>query len=226
MKVKLLLGIVLSLFVFQGVKAQESDIQTLIGNVKDADKNPVVGAYVFLDTVKTDVVTNGRGYFQINVPKKIKKIYIVSEEYGILGADYSGEKTLNFMYLINNKNAAIERELIDMGYGNVLKKNVAYSVSKLDLENEKGNAAFSTIFEMIKSRVPGVRVTGNRVIIRGVKTLNSGTDPLFVVDGSVVSDISFIPPNEVKSINVLKDASASIYGARGANGVILITLKR
>ncbi len=63
------------------------------------------------------------------------------------------------------------------------------------------------------------------MIIRGVNTINASSDPLFIVDGVEVPDISNIPPNEVKSISVLKDASASIYGSRGGNGVIIIELK-
>lgn len=58
-----------------------------------------------------------------------------------------------------------------------------------------------------------------------INSLNLSTDPLFIVDGTEVSGISFINPNDVRSINILKDASSSIYGARGANGVILITTK-
>lgn len=225
MKLKLILGLTLLVFMFQGIEAQESDMQTLIGNVKDANKKPVVGAHVFLDTVKTDIVTNGRGYFQVNVPKEVKIIYILSEEYGILGADYSGQKTLNFMYLINDRAAELENELIDMGYGNVLKKNATSSVSQIEYGDEPNSSSFSNIYDMISGRVPGVRVIGNKIVVRGVKTLIASTDPLFVVNGMVRGSIDDIPPSRVKSISVLKDGSAAIYGSRGANGVILITLK-
>ena len=64
-----------------------------------------------------------------------------------------------------------------------------------------------------------------RIIIRGVGSINSSNDPLILVDGSEITDLSTINPNDVKSVNVLKDASSSIYGVRGANGVILITTK-
>jgi TonB-dependent SusC/RagA subfamily outer membrane receptor len=77
---------------------------------------------------------------------------------------------------------------------------------------------------MIQGKVPGVDVVGNKITIRGVGSLNLSSDPLFVVDGVAVSSIDNISPREVKSITVLKGASAAIYGTRGANGVILITL--
>jgi len=64
-----------------------------------------------------------------------------------------------------------------------------------------------------------------RIIIRGIGSINSSNDPLILVDGSEITDLSTINPNDVKSVDVLKDASSSIYGVRGANGVILITTK-
>ena len=79
---------------------------------------------------------------------------------------------------------------------------------------------------MIQGEVPGVTVTGERIIIRGIHTINAGTDPLFVVDGVIVSSISHINPIDVESIDILKGASATIYGINGANGVILISTKK
>jgi TonB-dependent SusC/RagA subfamily outer membrane receptor len=75
---------------------------------------------------------------------------------------------------------------------------------------------------MIKGEVPGVQVNGTSITIRGTGSIMSSTEPLFIVDGIAVNQISDISPVEVKSIEVLKGASASIYGSRGANGVILI----
>ena len=65
----------------------------------------------------------------------------------------------------------------------------------------------------------------NTIIIRGINSIKNNAEPLFIVDGNVVSSIDFIVPNEVKSITVLKDAEASIYGSRGASGVLVIKLK-
>lgn len=77
---------------------------------------------------------------------------------------------------------------------------------------------------MIKGRIPGVTVTGNKIVIRGVKTLMGSSDPLFVVDGIIRNNIDDIQPNLVKSISVLKGPDATMYGSRGANGVIMINL--
>ncbi len=114
---------------------------------------------------------------------------------------------------------------IEVGYGTAVQRNVTSSVSVVDVA-EKGKVnTYRDIYEMIRGKCPGVQVLGNRILIRGVNSINSSTDPLFVVDGSPVNSIDNINPNDVKSISVLKDSAAAIYGSRGANGVILITLK-
>ena len=77
---------------------------------------------------------------------------------------------------------------------------------------------------MIRGEVPGVQVNGTSIIIQGASSLTLSTEPLFVVDGIVVNSIDYISPISVKSIEILKGSAASIYGSRGANGVILIRL--
>ena len=72
-------------------------------------------------------------------------------------------------------------------------------------------------------------MSGNRsakIFVRGINSVNSPTDPLMIVDGTIMNDISDINPYEVESVDVLKDAAAAIYGVRGANGVIIITMKK
>jgi TonB-dependent SusC/RagA subfamily outer membrane receptor len=112
----------------------------------------------------------------------------------------------------------------DIGYGNQVKDQMTTSVSKV--KGTKQMETYSTIFEMIQGRCPGVQVNGEHVIIRGIGTNSNVTDPLYIVDGVQVTDISGIPPSSVDSIEVLKDAaSASIYGAQSGNGVIIITTR-
>jgi len=95
------------------------------------------------------------------------------------------------------------------------------SVRKIDASLGK-NATYSNIYEMLRVD-PSVQVNGNKVVIRGAGS-NISTDPLFVVDGVVIPTIDNINPQLVKSIEILKGANATIYGARGANGVVMITL--
>lgn len=125
---------------------------------------------------------------------------------------------------------AAEEELIDLGYGKVKRKELTMSVSKVNLD-EKSVSGYSDIGEYLMGKVPGLKVTkvgnGYKYIIRSTGTIYGDTDPLFVVDGMTVDDISYLNPNDIAHVEVLKDAaSASIYGSRGGNGVILITTKR
>lgn len=123
-----------------------------------------------------------------------------------------------------------DEELIDLGYGKVKRKHLTTSVSKVNLD-EKSVSGYSDIGQFLMGRVPGLVVTktgdGYKYLIRGAGTIYGSTDPLFVVDGRTVDDISYLDPNEVAHVEVLKDAASSaIYGTRGSNGVILITTKK
>jgi len=82
---------------------------------------------------------------------------------------------------------------------------------------------YQDIYDMIRGRFPGVEVSGKSIKIRGTTSLNISTEPLFVVDGVIVSSVDDIAPETVKSIEVLKGPDATAYGIRGSNGVILIT---
>lgn len=124
--------------------------------------------------------------------------------------------------------AAFEQDSVNVGYGYVKRKNLVNSVSKVPMENDQ-NMSYNDIGEYLMGRVPGLTVmktgTTYKYIIRGLSSINSQTDPLFIVDGVEVMDISYLNPRDVKSVEVLKDSSASIYGTRGACGVILITTR-
>lgn len=122
------------------------------------------------------------------------------------------------------------QELMNVGYGTVTKDANTYAVSKVEV-NDKALGTYTDIFDYLRGRVPGITVGPSSpgsmpsVQVRGVNSINSDTEPLYLVDGVVTENISFISPNDVGSIDILKDASASIYGVRGANGVIMITTK-
>jgi TonB-dependent SusC/RagA subfamily outer membrane receptor len=116
-------------------------------------------------------------------------------------------------------------EVVNIGYGVAQRKNLTSNVATIDGQNVK-YASYQSIYDLIKGEVAGVQVIGNKIIIRGVGTINGSTDPLFLIDGMETQSLDAISPRSVKSITVLKGADASIYGSRGANGVIMITLVR
>jgi TonB-dependent SusC/RagA subfamily outer membrane receptor len=119
-------------------------------------------------------------------------------------------------------------EMVNIGYGEVKRKSITSSVSKVTID-ENVIGTYNNIFEYLEGRVPGVYIDNKsnppRVLIRGISSIYGSTDPLYVVDGMVTSDISMINPNDIKSVEILKDSAAAIYGSRGANGVILITTR-
>lgn len=127
--------------------------------------------------------------------------------------------------IINNTPQQME-DPVNIGYSTVDRKDLTTSVSVVKAQEDF--TPYRDIYEMIQGKCAGVDVDGTKVTIRGVNSINSSTDPLFVVDGVPQSGgVSWISPNDVKSITVLKDAaSCAIYGSQGANGVILIDLKK
>lgn len=120
-------------------------------------------------------------------------------------------------------------EEVNVGYGRMKRRNLTTSVSKVEIQDDV-IGSYSNIGEYLMGRVPGLQVTKTgseyKYTIRGINSINSPTDPLFIVDGVEIIDINHLNPRDIKSVEVLKDASASIYGTRGACGVILITTKR
>ena len=115
---------------------------------------------------------------------------------------------------------------VNLGYSTVKQKDLTYSVSNVGVKENEASA-YRDIYEYLQGRVAGVQVTQDkRIIIRGVNSINAGGDPLILVDGVETPDISDLNIHDIKSIDVLKDGSAAIYGLRGANGVLLITTKR
>src|SRR5690606_20467068 len=159
----------------------------------------------------------------------------------ILTASSIGYKTVEHEVSTGTVDFALEadlealEEVVVVGYGTMRKSDVTGSISIAKgedmiksqnfsaLDNLRGKAAGVNIYS--NSSQPGAYA--NRVVIRGTATINSSSNPLYVVDGVVMEDFHLLNPNDIERIEVLKDASsAAIYGARGANGVILVTTKR
>ena len=113
-------------------------------------------------------------------------------------------------------------ESVDVGYGTQDKDKLTTSVSNLKVKKTEAQT-YSSVYDYLRGRVPGVMVTSdNRIIIRGIGTNSDATDPLILVDGVETTDLSSINPADVKSVDVIKDGSSAIYGMRGSNGVIII----
>ncbi len=116
---------------------------------------------------------------------------------------------------------------VNVGYGHVKKGKLNTSVTRLD-GKKRTAATYTDIADYIQANAPGVMVqkgSRTRYIIRGIGTNSDATDPLLLVDGVEVDSFDSLLPSQVDYIDVIKDGSAAMYGARGANGVIMITTK-
>lgn len=201
---------------------------TITGIVLDAKQKPVEGAAIFINKVITNSVTDQQGYYKVKVRPDAKEILVFTLFNGASEEVINGRTSIDFILTGKStesagKVEAGENEIVNIGYGTSQKKNMTTAVGVIDGQDPKF-ASYQSIYDMIRGRVPGVEVNGKSIKIRGSSSLNTRTEPLFVVDGVIVYSIDDISPQTVKSIEVLKGPAASIYGTRGANGVILITL--
>ncbi len=228
MKNRFIFLLIFSLCFLQNTYGQKSNKKiTIWGYVMDSDKNPVIGALILVDKKNTGNVTDANGYYKLKV-KRDAKILTAFTLYGASAeASIKGRTSINFVLKkespLQNKaqNKEETDEVIDVGYGVVKKDKLTQSVDKIEV-TETDYSSYNNIYDLISSKAPGVQLIEGKIVIRGTSTLIGGTDPLFVVDGNIMESIDFIQPNIVKSIQILKGSSASIYGVRGSNGVIII----
>jgi len=207
-----------------GLNSSKRSIIT--GYVVDAEQYPVINAVILINNIKTYAVTDERGFYKIKVKPDAATIGIISLNHGILEEAINGRTRINFTFPVSilSHNTADyykpEEEEINVGYGKMKRKNLTSSVYKINARNRQF-ASFNSIYDMLQG-VPGVLVNRGQVLIRGFSSRSLSNEPLFVVDGTPVSSIADIPPQNVESIEVLKGTAGAIYGSRGANGVIQI----
>jgi TonB-dependent SusC/RagA subfamily outer membrane receptor len=230
MKPGYILLLIFSLLVFNTSFGQKPPKKlTITGFVNDANQKPISGASIFVDNQKTNIVTDDKGFYKIKVSTKARSISVFSFMNGLVETEIGGRTTINFSLKGSATSGKTEigntrdDETVNVGYGTMKKRDLTTSVGKIDGTNKK-YASYQNIYDMIRGEIPGVQVTGKSIMIQGPSSINLSTEPLFVVDGVIVSSIDDVSPQMVKSIEVLKGSSASIYGSRGANGVILVYL--
>lgn len=218
MKTNILISALLilcSITTFVAQKSNRSSVRVK-GIITDAAGFPIKKADVFVDSLKTGYRTNKKGEFKLRIPSESSFLSFYSEEYGIQSMVYSGEVLINFTFPKNSE-LRTESELIKLGY-----------IFDVDIFRNLGKDSYSEytdIYQIIREKFSGVRVDGTSIYVRGVISLQGDQTPLFIVDGNYVNDISFISPDELKSIELLKGEDTALYGARGAGGVFIISLK-
>jgi len=203
---------------------------TVSGKVTDDSGQPLPGVAVVVKGTTNGIITDVNGKYSL---KNVSQGAVLAFSFvGMTTQEIAvdGKTTINVVM----KEASIGiDEVVAVGYGTMKKSNVTGALTGVKEEDLKERAV-SNLDEALAGQMAGVRiqqangVPGEKSIIkiRGVNSINSGTDPLYVVDGVTMSDLTSLNIDDVESIQVLKDASSTaIYGARGANGVILVTTK-
>lgn len=230
MKTRIFILIVIALVAVGQAEGQKREkAVTVTGSVSDTTLSPIIGAVIVVDGLDTGVTTGKNGTFKVKVSPDAKSIGAYTTNLGSAITTFEGQDKITLILdgtqvMTNFVPGSTEGDMeINIGYGTAKRKNLTTDVGYIDAQ-DYSNSSYINIYDMIRGKVPGVQVTGNKITIRGVNSINSSTDPLFVVDGIVVNSIDNISPRQVKSISVLKGSDAAIYGTRGANGVIMITM--
>ncbi|MEN8202755.1 MAG: TonB-dependent receptor [Bacteroidota bacterium] len=230
---KLRLIVVLMASGLLGLWPLYSQDRSVTGNVSDAGNNtPLIGATIQVKGAAVGTVTDLNGHFSLEVPPGAETI--VFSYIGYLSQEVEiADRTLFNVQLVENVQEL--DEVVVIGYGTQKKSDLTGSVATVSGE-ELTRVTVAGIDQALQGKAAGVQVTQSsgrpgapvNVRIRGVGTVNN-TEPLYVVDGIPISntDVLSISPNDIESMTVLKDASATaIYGSRAANGVVMITTKR
>ena len=200
------------------------------GTVKDPFGNAMPGVNVLQVGTTNGIITDLDGNYSINVPSNAKLSFSFIG-YTTQTVSVSGKRTINVT--LNEDSKSLD-EVVVVGYGTQKKSDISGSVASVDREAMMRKVPVN-VAQGLQGAAAGVMVTSQdgapeanaAIRIRGVATINGSADPLYVVDGvQVGTNVNFLNPSDIESMEVLKDASATaIYGSAGANGVIMITTK-
>ena len=220
-------------FLFMGIGIAAAQSLTVTGTVvSERDGQPVVGAYVLVNGTTLGTITNDKGEFGIkNVPADAKEIIVTFLGYSTASAPVQAEP----VKVIMKEDMNYLEETIVVAFGTSTKESFTGSATVVS-SDAIAQTQSSDVTRALEGRVAGVQMTTSSgtlgssptIRIRGFTSINAGNDPLYIVDGvPFAGDINNINPSDIESMTVLKDAASNaLYGARGANGVIMITTKK
>lgn len=202
----------------------------IVGKVIDANGEPLVGASVAEAGTSNGTITDLDGAFVLTVEKNVT---LLVSYVGYKDQEVRAHKD---MVVMLREDTQVLDEVVAIGYGTQKKANLTGAVTTVDVSKTLESKTESDVAKALQGAVPGLTITNATgdldadptVVIRGIGTLsNNGTSsPLYVVDGVPVENLSYLNPNDIESISVLKDASSTaIYGTRAAFGVVLVTTK-
>ena len=202
---------------------------TISGKVSDEQGQPLPGTNVFVKGTTIGTTTDADGDYRLNVPDDATNLVFSYIGYMTEEVDIAGRTVIDIALL---PDVTTLDDLVVIGYGMQKKSDLTGAQASVGPEDLEGHPVFN-FAQVLQGRVPGVVISNTsgspgqapKIRIRGANSISGGNEPLYVVDG-FVSDFNNVNVNDIETIDILKDASATaIYGSRGANGVILITTK-
>jgi iron complex outermembrane receptor protein len=228
---KLLYTICLPMLLLSSLVVQAQE-RTVSGRVLDATGKGILGVTVSLKGQPKATTTSEDGSFSITVPANVTTLVFTSVGYTSQEAPITG----NTMTVSLQGSSTNLNEVVVVGYGSQRRRDVTGSVTKIG-EEDLNQGAITNPLQQLVGRAPGVTITqvgsepgvAPSIRIRGITSLSGGNDPLVVVDGiqGNIDLLNQVPPSEIESVDILKDASATaIYGSRGAAGVVIVTTKK
>ncbi|MDR0814263.1 MAG: SusC/RagA family TonB-linked outer membrane protein, partial [Bacteroidales bacterium] len=202
------------------------------GVITDANGDPLPGVNIIIKGTTTGVVSDANGKYSINVPNRDAVLQFSFVGYATQDIAVGDQQNIE----VSLSEGAEMEEVVVIGYGTVRKSDLTGAVASISSEKVTQVNAVSNVAQALQGQIPGVQANqrsgqpGESIIIkiRGTNSIGASNDPLYVVDGMSLESLSGqLNPDDIQSIEILKDASATaIYGSRGANGVIMITTKR
>lgn len=208
----------------------EEDKRTITGTVFDESGEPLIGASVTIPNTSTGTIVDMDGNFSLTIPTNAKSIrvsYVGYQEQTIL---IENKNTFNVQLVLNTD----LDEVVVIGYGSIKRRDLTGSVVSISGEDIIATPT-SNIMEALQGKIAGADIMrpsgevggGVDILIRGNRSIYGSNSPLFIIDGVQGADYNQLNPNDIESLDVLKDASSTaIYGSAGANGVVIITTKR
>lgn len=198
-----------------------SQSYVLQGVIHTLDSIPLIGAEVIVASTNNTYLTNLEGRFVVEC-NSTDKLKIKAD--GFYSKKVKVSNQLKFVAINLKIKESKNLHRYNIGYGQTDEKNKTSAISGItnqDIDFTK----YSNISEIIRDNFAGVQVINGEILIRGSNSLNSSNAPLIIVDGVIYNEeLSLISPIEVKSIDIIKDASAAVYGSRGSNGVVIIEM--
>ena len=205
---------------------------TLKGKVTNSEGEPLIGVTVLAKNSKNGTATDFDGNFSIRINDKNTSLQFTYVGYKQENVQIKDHK---FITVIMEEDSHMLNEVVAVGYGVMRKSDLTGSVVRVG-SKDISNIPTVRLDQALTGKASGVHITntsgepgaGTNILIRGGNSISASNEPLYVIDGFIgAGDLNLIDPNDIESVEILKDAAAtSIYGARGANGVVIVTTKR